>query len=216
MSSTNKTTNFNLPQFLGSDIPSWLTDINPAFLAIDTAMQANKVSASDADAKAESAANSASSASSSAQNAITGVNNLTQAINNWQNLSGSMSIANTSLFENMSNNAIFYNSTLNLLHVRFTLGCKTGTAWNKANNGLINTPLRPSSGRKLINAGWVRMQYGAPLNARINFPVFFQLETNGIISIDDTILSNANTSDAGEIDVSCLLNTVGWGLTIAN
>jgi len=38
MSHTNQTTNYHLPQFLGSDKPSWLTDINGAFSDIDTAI----------------------------------------------------------------------------------------------------------------------------------------------------------------------------------
>lgn len=37
MSSTNKTTHYNLPQFADTDIPSW-NDINSAFEAIDTAL----------------------------------------------------------------------------------------------------------------------------------------------------------------------------------
>lgn len=45
MSSTNHTTNYNLPQFLGSDKPAWLGDINPAMSAIDTAMHNNAVKA---------------------------------------------------------------------------------------------------------------------------------------------------------------------------
>lgn len=45
MSSTNHTTNYNLPQYVGSDKPAWLGDINPAMSAIDTAMHANAVKA---------------------------------------------------------------------------------------------------------------------------------------------------------------------------
>lgn len=55
MSSTNHTTNYNLPQFVGSDKPAWLGDINPAFSAIDTAMKANQTSASTAGADATTA-----------------------------------------------------------------------------------------------------------------------------------------------------------------
>lgn len=39
MSHTNSTPNFNLPQFVGTDKPAWLTDINGAFSAIDTAIK---------------------------------------------------------------------------------------------------------------------------------------------------------------------------------
>ena len=38
MSSTNKTTNYSLPIFIGSDVPSWLTDFNGAMQLIDTAI----------------------------------------------------------------------------------------------------------------------------------------------------------------------------------
>ena len=35
---TNSTPNYELPQFVGTDKPQWLTDINQGFLAIDTAI----------------------------------------------------------------------------------------------------------------------------------------------------------------------------------
>lgn len=39
MSATNHTTNYNLPQFIGTDIPSWLSDVNGAMSSIDTAIK---------------------------------------------------------------------------------------------------------------------------------------------------------------------------------
>lgn len=38
MAHTNSTSHYNLPQFIGTDKPSWLTDINNAFDSIDTAI----------------------------------------------------------------------------------------------------------------------------------------------------------------------------------
>ena len=38
MSATNHTNYYNLPQFIGTDIPSWLTDVNGALSAIDSAV----------------------------------------------------------------------------------------------------------------------------------------------------------------------------------
>lgn len=52
MSHTNSTPNYNLPQFIGSDIPDWLTDVNKGYSDIDAGMQANKMSASTANEKA--------------------------------------------------------------------------------------------------------------------------------------------------------------------
>lgn len=48
MSHTNSTTNYSLPQFLGTDKPAWLGDINPAFTAIDTALKTANDNASTA------------------------------------------------------------------------------------------------------------------------------------------------------------------------
>lgn len=38
MASTNKTAHYDFPQYIGSDVPNILTDINPAFETIDTAL----------------------------------------------------------------------------------------------------------------------------------------------------------------------------------
>lgn len=82
MSHTNKTPNYDLPQFIGTDKASWLGDLNPAFLAIDAGMQANKVaaqaaevSAGEASALAQSANSVANSANSSATSALTKIDN---------------------------------------------------------------------------------------------------------------------------------------------
>ena len=60
MSSTNKTTNYELPQFISTDKPTWLNDINGAFSTIDTGMKANQTAAANAQAKADAAATNAS------------------------------------------------------------------------------------------------------------------------------------------------------------
>ena len=53
MGHTNQTANYNLPQFVGTDKPSWLGDFNDAFAAIDTAIAAAASEASTADGKAD-------------------------------------------------------------------------------------------------------------------------------------------------------------------
>lgn len=55
MSHTNSTTNYNLPQFIGTDKPAWLGDINPAMTAIDTAIKTAKDAGDTADGKATQA-----------------------------------------------------------------------------------------------------------------------------------------------------------------
>lgn len=53
MASTNKTTNYELSQFLGTDKPAWLSDYNTDMSKIDTQMKANADAASGADGKAD-------------------------------------------------------------------------------------------------------------------------------------------------------------------
>ena len=71
MSSTNHTTNYNLPQFVGSDKPAWLGDINPAMSAIDTAIHNASTTASQGVSDASTAQSRADSAYTKAENAET-------------------------------------------------------------------------------------------------------------------------------------------------
>lgn len=71
MSYTNSTPNYNLPQWIGTDKPTFLGDFNGAFSAIDTAMKDN----ADASSAATSTANAANATAVSANtNANTALN----------------------------------------------------------------------------------------------------------------------------------------------
>ena len=48
MSHTNSTTNYGLPEFLSSDKPAWMGDMNPAFSNIDAQMKLNADAAAQA------------------------------------------------------------------------------------------------------------------------------------------------------------------------
>lgn len=83
MSHTNKTPNYDLPQFIGTDKASWLGDLNPAFLAIDAGMQANKVAAQAAEVSAGEASALAQSANSVANSANSSATKALSEIDNW-------------------------------------------------------------------------------------------------------------------------------------
>ena len=53
MSSTNKTTNYNLSQFVGSDKPAWLADYNQDMSKIDDGINTAQETATGADGKAD-------------------------------------------------------------------------------------------------------------------------------------------------------------------
>ena len=61
--STNKTANYNLPQFVGTDKPTWLGDFNQAMFDIDAGMHANASDIESVETIAQNASASASQAS---------------------------------------------------------------------------------------------------------------------------------------------------------
>lgn len=67
MSSTNKTPNYNLSHYIGTDKPTYLGDYNGDMLKIDTQLKANADSASNATAAAGTAQSVAEQASQSVQ-----------------------------------------------------------------------------------------------------------------------------------------------------
>lgn len=97
MGHTNSTANLALPQFIGTDKPTWLGDINGAFAAIDAyagtndAAVASAVSdASSAVSQASTAVNTANTANTTAGNASTAANNAIGVANTASNLAGAV------------------------------------------------------------------------------------------------------------------------------
>ena len=75
MGHTNSTANLALPQFIGTDKPTWLSDVNGAFAEIDTYAGNNDAALAITDAKADTAIGDATSAVTTAGNAATTAGN---------------------------------------------------------------------------------------------------------------------------------------------
>ena len=87
MASTNKTPNFELPQFVANDVPSWLTDINGAFLDIDTDMK-----------NIQDTAQSASSTATGAASQVDSIQSTVDSLgNNVSTLSGTVATHTTQI-----------------------------------------------------------------------------------------------------------------------
>lgn len=99
MAHTNKTTNYELPQFIATDKPTWLGDVNGAMLAIDTAIAGVDTTATAADGKADLATATANDAASAAADAATVANtantNATSALTTAGNAATAASAAQT-------------------------------------------------------------------------------------------------------------------------
>ena len=97
MAHTNSTPNLHLSQFIATDKPTWLGDVNGDNLAIDTAVAAIDAKADASDAKADGAVATAESAASTASDAATLANtantNATSALTTAQNAATAASAA---------------------------------------------------------------------------------------------------------------------------
>lgn len=95
MSHTNSTANLSLPQFIGTDKPTWLSDVNGAFAAIDAYAGSNDAALAIVDGKADTAIGDASSAVTTAGNAATTAGNAAATATNANTIAGNaLTVAN--------------------------------------------------------------------------------------------------------------------------
>lgn len=82
--STNKTANYELPQFVGTDKPTWLGDFNEAMSDIDTGMHTNATNIANMQTDVASATSAASQASQDVAGLTTTVNTLSSTVSSVQ------------------------------------------------------------------------------------------------------------------------------------
>ena len=161
MSSTNHTTNYNLPQFVGSDKPAWLGDINPAMSAIDTAINNAATTASQgvtdaatAQTRADNAYTLAGEASTAAGTAQTTANSAVSASNTnagkIADLEAKFNLNNITNITTLSNTGQWGVDELTLTLSQNSDGSvfKFYGHWaiRNNNNAQINCPLTPVAG----------------------------------------------------------------------
>lgn len=86
MSATNKTTYYELPIFIGTDVPSWLGDWNGAMTAIDAGINGVKSAADNAQNTAASADNKVDAQAETITAMQAEINTLKQAVQNYDNI----------------------------------------------------------------------------------------------------------------------------------
>lgn len=124
MSHTNSTTNYNLPQFITTDKPAWLTDVNNAYATIDTGMHAAKTAADSAQGDATQALTDAGNAATAAAAADAKGSGAVASIADTFDATTVYSVGDK----------VMYNSLLYICSVAVTTpGPWTGSAnWNRA------------------------------------------------------------------------------------
>lgn len=86
MSATNKTTYLDLPQFIGTDVPSWLGDFNGAMEKIDTGYNNVDIKSGQAASTANSASSKADVNSAAIQSINAELETLKKAVQNYDNI----------------------------------------------------------------------------------------------------------------------------------
>ena len=138
MAHTNSTTNYGLPQFITTDKPAWLTDVNTAYADIDLAMKNNADTATTASNNAIQALSDAGAAATAAATA---------------DAKGAGAIASISdIFDATAtyaiNSVVIYNNLLYICTVAVTVpGAWTGSAnWDRITvEDLLNTKANTSA-----------------------------------------------------------------------
>lgn len=134
MSYTNQTTNLGLPQYIGTDIPSILTDVNGAYAKIDTAYgeQTNKITESTQNSvQAKSLASAAQAQAQAASNEVASVSNRVKTLED-----------SIDAVEETANNA---NTTAN------AASAAAGVAKNTADTALSNAATAQSTANTALN-----------------------------------------------------------------
>lgn len=140
MSSTNKTTNYDLSQFVGTDKPAWLADYNQDMSKIDSAIKSASDAGTGADGKADanataigtlanlttdaktslvvavnevdSHADSAQNTASSALSTATSANNGVTAVENYLNMNNFTSYSSSSFTVTQGGGSLRSNSNI--------------------------------------------------------------------------------------------------------
>lgn len=132
MSSTNKTTNYNLSQYIGSDKPTYLTDYNGDMFKIDAQMKLNADNVATAIQGATDASTLASTANSTATTANTNANT---AIAN--NATTQTALNNFMLKFNLNNRSTYHYSDVSFTGVTMASDADVDITLAKNSDGSI-------------------------------------------------------------------------------
>lgn len=147
MSATNNTTNFNLPLFIGTDKPAWLTDWNGAMTTIDTKLQEVKAEAASATTESGSNTQSISQINSTLQTLNSTVSAMNTNVTKVTNAFSAWKTEQLNAFGSGYTGTLFatYNKNFGILSL---YGIVTKTSAIADNDVVVTLPeyLRPAAG----------------------------------------------------------------------
>ena len=219
MSSTNKTTNYELSQFIGTDKPAWLTDYNADMGKIDAGVYAAKSTADGADGKATAnataigtlanlttdvktnlvgAVNEVDSHADTALNtASTAAGNATQALTTANGLASYLAITPTVI---PSNKVITSSGTINSAEV--TIALNSTNTFGKL-YGVINHTTSASGGQSIT----------LNIDSGIHPDTAFTISPVGIATVTDAGLNQAPNNVSATFNPNGTITIEFWAGT---
>lgn len=205
MASTNKTPNYDLPQFIASDKPTWLGDVNGAMLAIDTAMHDNAEDATNAAAQAGNAVSQVTQLQQTVTSQGTAIiqntnsiSNLNNSVLNWK---GNAAFAADASWDVSNTISFKYNKTLGLLNFSAFLSSSTTIQKGRV---ICTLPAecRPGTTVQIRAGAFVRASGGITSNCTLT------LTNAGVLSVNTIITTNVSPND---LYINVTLACAGWG-----
>ena len=205
MASTNKTPNYDLPQFIASDKPTWLGDVNGAMLAIDTAMHDNAEDATNAVAQAGNAVSQVTQLQQTVTSQGTAIiqntnsiSNLNNSVLNWK---GNTTFATDASWDVSNNISFKYNKTLGLLNLLAYLSSSTTIQKGRV---ICTLPAecRPGTTVQIRVGAFVRASGGITSNCTLT------LTNAGVLSVNTIITPDISAND---LYINVTLAGAGWG-----
>lgn len=181
MSSTNKTANYNLSQYIGTDKPTYLGDYNSDMLKIDTQLKANADSTSNA-------ASAAGAAQAVAEDASKNVQNLNGSVTANSAEIASLKTKNTQQDASIQNASNTANSALNKANQ------------NEHNITDINTRNQWIQGTNIHNTGLPNYTKGS-WNCSYN-------RLSGLLNISGQIELSQGSTIAGESRIATIPDNI--------
>lgn len=135
MASTNKTTNYNLSQYIGTDKPTYLGDYNSDMSKIDTQMKTNADNIATAISGVESAQATANGANQTAQSANATATSAQTTAQNASNTAGNaQSTANSALSTATSAQATATSADTKITNLENSLNISNFTTYDQTND----------------------------------------------------------------------------------
>lgn len=207
MSHTNSTQYYNLPQFVTTDKPAWLTDVNNGYSAIDAGIHAAKSTADSAQSDATQALSDAGSALTTANTANTKAGSAVASISEEFLDSATYDVGDL----------VIYNNLLYICHTAVEVpGAWTGnTNWSRTTVDSLVTNLGndiPDSIGDLSDVTLTTPQDGQVLTVADNGASII----NASLPTVDSTLSTSSTNAIQNQAVANALDDIGNGLKFAH